>query len=162
MIEVGDDEEGVVDDWCFYWIRESERIGRQDSARTDQSGGRTTETVITLGKVPTGISHSGQQNEDGKVEKSLWMCVGNPAMSAEGGSSGRRGGIWMTHVPRKRRIPGDLANKVSPINLTLLSHVHQAVSQYSERIIICIQYCSSCCEEQRRKDRHGFCPLMNS
>lgn len=32
---------------------------------------RNTETVITLGKLSTAISYSGQQNDDERVEKSL-------------------------------------------------------------------------------------------
>lgn len=59
----------------------------------------------------------------------------------------------MTHILHKKRIPRDLANKVTPINLTFLSHVHQAVSQHLESTIICILDCASSCGEQKRKVR---------
>lgn len=47
-----------------------------------------TEMVITLGELPTGTSHLGQQNDDKRAE--VWVF---PQMSAEVGSSGKRVGI---------------------------------------------------------------------
>lgn len=53
-----------------YWMGKSakKRIHQEKATLNVR---RNTETVITLGKLSTAISYSGQQNDDERVEKSL-------------------------------------------------------------------------------------------